>query len=321
MSKRRFSTRTGLLAGLLILVIAVNVVAYMHARAMVTFSESGARTRGPENLSWATKIRVLFSGVTLPRPVNARTPADLGLAYETAAVESPNGTLEVWFVDVPEPRATVVALHGYGEAKEQLLEVAGPLAEMDLNLVLVDFYGSGGSSGNATSIGYREALDVAAAVAAARERHPDAPVVVYGISMGAAAALRAVHAHDLRVDALILEGPFDTLLNTAKNRFRMMQVPSTPFAHLLLFWGGVHSGYNAFQYRPVDYAASVTCPTLILHGAKDRRVPVEQVRAVHEALLSERRRLSLYKDAKHELMVNVNPQRWRRDVEAILDAI
>jgi hypothetical protein len=41
----------------------------------------------------------------------------------------------------------------------------------------------------------------------------------------AAAILRAVSAHELSPDALILECPFDRLLTTVQNRFAAMRLP------------------------------------------------------------------------------------------------
>lgn len=56
--------------------------------------------------------------------------------------------------------------------------------------------------------------------------------------MGAAAILRSVHEHAIQPDAVILEGVLDTLLNTVRNRFGAMQIPSFPSAELPVFWGG-----------------------------------------------------------------------------------
>jgi hypothetical protein len=86
--------------------------------------------------------------------------------------------------------------------------------------------------------------------------------------MGAAAILRAVHAHAIQPDGVILEAVFDTLLNTVRHRFRAMQVPAFPSAELLVFWGGRQWGFDGFEHNPSGYAASVHCPTLLMHGAR-----------------------------------------------------
>jgi alpha-beta hydrolase superfamily lysophospholipase len=61
----------------------------------------------------------------------------------------------------------------------------------------------------------REAEDVAAAFVYARESWPGQPIVLYGVSMGSAAILRAVAVEGVRPAGLILEGAFDRLLTTS----------------------------------------------------------------------------------------------------------
>jgi hypothetical protein len=116
----------------------------------------------------------------------------------------------------------------------------------------VDFYGSGGSSGSGTTIGVNESDDVAATVAYAKTVWPQRKIVLYGISMGGAAVLRAIAVNGVTPDTAIIEATFDSLLNTGKNRFRAMGLPPSPFTELLLFWGSVQQ-FNYFR-NPAQYA-------------------------------------------------------------------
>src|SRR6266550_4863519 len=74
--------------------IGINVVAFMQVWAMTHFAESGERTARLERLSIFDKVTVMFSGVSIPRPQNRRTPADPSLAYERHHFASP--TLRLW---------------------------------------------------------------------------------------------------------------------------------------------------------------------------------------------------------------------------------
>ncbi len=131
---------------------------------------------------------------------------------------------------------------------------------------LLDFHGSGGSRGSDTSIGVREADDAARAVEYVRRKFPNRRLILYGQSMGS--AFGAIAVNGVRPDAIIVECPFDRLLSTASNRFAAMGLPAFPAAHLLIFWGGVQQGFNAFRHNPVEYARNVACPVLLLHGPK-----------------------------------------------------
>ena len=303
--------------------IAVNAVAWAHARAMSRFVRSGERTASPEKLGARAKARVLLTGVTLLRPENRRTPKDVGLEFHTVKFAGAKGIqLEAWFVPVSATTPNVIALlfHGYGASKESLLPVAVELHALGWDTLLVDFHGSGGSAGDTTSVGWHEAEDVAAAFALATELAAGKPRVLYGVSMGAAACLRAIHAHGVKPDALIIECPFDRMLTTVRSRFRAMRVPAWPMAELLVFWGGRVGGFDAFTHNPLDYAASVNCPTLLLHGERDPRVSVAEVERIH-AVLAGPKALKLFPELGHQSYVEAKPEDWRAGVRQLLDAL
>jgi pimeloyl-ACP methyl ester carboxylesterase len=213
----------------------------------------------------------------------------------------------------------VLAFHGYAASKATLLPVGRALHELGHPVLLVDFYGSGGSSGDGTTLGYLESRDVAAAVAHVRQRWPGRRLVLYGFSMGGAAALRAVAAEGVEADAVIVEATFDTLLNTARNRFHTMGLPATPLAQMLLFWGGLDWGFDAFSLNPADYARAVDCPALVLHGGDDARVPAQQARNLHRAFADAR--LVEFPGVPHVLIAGARPREWKREVAAFLSGL
>jgi dipeptidyl aminopeptidase/acylaminoacyl peptidase len=307
-----------LAAALLSAVVSVNILAFMQARAMTRFVDGGARTGRPEELGVLEKIAVVLSGVHIVRRSNSQTPADLQLSFTTHRFQNPSGlTLEAWHVPGSDALPLVALFHGYAANKSSLLSTARVFHELGYGTLLVDFYGSGGSSGTGTTIGVKEAEDVAATVKYVRRTWPDRKIVLYGISMGAAAALRAIAVSGAKPDAVIIEATFDTLLNTGRNRFESMGLPGSPFAELLLFWGSVQNGFNFFTHNPVDYASLVGCPALVLHGELDQRVALEQARRI-AAAMGGGARLVAYAGVPHIPIVNAQPDAWRRDVEKFL---
>ena len=81
---------------------------------------------------------------------------------------------------------------------------------------MVDFYGSGDSSGESTSFGYYEADDV---VAVLEQAPDDRRIILYGISMGGAALMRACAELDAKPDAIIVESVFPNFRETVAARF------------------------------------------------------------------------------------------------------
>ncbi len=260
---------------------------------------------------------MLLTGVSLPRPVNRRTPTAVGLDFETVRVAvTPKLQVEVWRIPSEQDGPTVVSFGGYGGSKEGLLPAAREFHDLGAEVWLADFRGCGGSDGNVTSIGFHEADDVAAVVrqaVGARSR----PLVLHGTSMGAAAILHAVHRGQVSADGLILECTFDGLASTVGNRFRLMHLPAFPLAHLLVFWGGVQLGFDGLAHNPADYAASVRCPTLLLQGDRDRRVTLVQAGRI-ASNLGVHGRMVVFPGLGHEAYLDGQPERWRSEVTALL---
>jgi len=316
-SHRKSTLAMALLAAFALL----NLWAFRHAWAMTHFSKGGASTLRPEQLSAVGRATVLLGGVNLPRPENSRTPAAMDLQFQTDHIRTVDGVeLEVWQVAHPEPRAVVVLFHGYASSKAALLNEARELHDLRCSTLLVDFRGSGGSTGETTTLGVYEAEDVAAACRHARDLNPELPVVLFGRSMGSVAILRAIAKGGVRPDGAILECPFDRMLGTVEHRFHAMGLPAFPSAQLLVFWGGVQHGMNGFAHNPVEYAAQVECPVLLMHGAQDRRVNVREAKAIYGALAG-RKHLEVFPDVGHEACCRTRPDLWAQLVEEFLDRL
>ncbi|MGD0815149.1 MAG: alpha/beta fold hydrolase [Verrucomicrobiota bacterium] len=284
--KKKLKRWLGLVAAIFaVIFIALNVAAYRQAYAMTHFVAGGPRTAPPERLNFGQKLKTVFCGIDLPRARTTLLPASLGPDCRKVSFAGANGMrLGAWYCPVSPDRPLVILFHGYGGEKTSTLNEARVFLEMGLSVLLVDFRGSGDSSESYTTIGYDEAQDVAAAVRYAQANLPHSKLVLYGISMGAAAVLRAVHNGGIQPDAIIAEAVFDRMLATVRNRFESMGVPSFPAAELLVFWGGRQFGFNGFGHNPVEYAASVRCPILFLHGAADPRAHLAEARRVYDAV-------------------------------------
>jgi len=223
---------------------------------------------------------------------------------------------------VADRRATAARdRDGYAASRSSLLAEALVFQELGYSAVLVDFRGSGGSDGNTTTLGYKEAGDVAATFNNTRaEGVLPRPHVLYGESMGGAAILRAVAVHDIRPDGIVLDSVFDRMLGTVRNRFELMKLPSFPTAELLVFWGGRQAGFNGFAHNPVDYASRCQCPTLVQIGALDRNVGQEESRSLFDALAGPKQ-YEAFDGAGHVSLLAADPAKWKGSVERFLKSL
>ena len=301
-----------LLRTLAVLFILANVMAFFHARKFTHFDPHTTERVDPSNVSFIKRIGIMFTGVSLPRPVTKRGPAR---SYNTVQLKS-NVKIICWEMKVPDPKGTVVLCHGYGGEKSDMLERAYVFADSGYNVLLPDFMGAAASGGNECTIGYKEAGNVKACVDYL-QRKGEENIFLMGASMGAAAIMRACSIYNMPVKALILECPFGSMRQTVKNRFEMVGVPAFPLSDLLVYWGGVQNGFNAFRHNPADYAKQLKIPVLLLFGEKDDRVKPFEINDIYNNLPG-RKVLIRYPLAGHESYLNKYREEWTKDVLTFL---
>lgn len=289
-----------------ILFVLLNASAYRHAYLMTHYSDARTGTRAPQELSMWERASVLLTGVTVPRPVNKVVP--VGVEYRTVRIE---GRLEAW--EIAGDGETVVMFPGHASAKSSLLTQAKLFRELGMRCVLVDFRGCGGSDGDVCTVGWDESKDVAAAVTWARQEHPGGRIILYGSSMGAAAILRAMATDDVQADGVILECPFDRFLTTVGHRYHAMRLPAFPFAQLLVFWGGVQHGFNAFAFNPIEYAGKVQVPALVMDGEFDLWVSPAEARSVAAAMRGDTT-VQIFQGGGHGAYIQAFLQQYRQTV-------
>ncbi len=303
------------LAGLAAVVVPT-LLARQHVRALLYYTDGGERTPPPEELDVVQKLKVLFSGARLPKPRNQRDPGTLGFSYRTSMVEVEDGhLLEIWTVE--GGRRQALLFHGYSRSKDQVLDALPWFHQRGFTVHLIDFRASGGSTGRRTTLGVEEARDVAAAVRWAAAR--GGPSLLYGFSMGGAAILGALARRDLPVEAVIVDGVYERLASTLGRRLRSVGLPPSPARELLMLLGSVELGRSAWRVAPVEDAAAVRVPALVLVGAADPRVGIDEAGAIARAL--PKGRLVVVDGGGHEPAFVSAPSVWEREVGAFVERI
>jgi uncharacterized protein len=259
-------------------------------------------------------------GLGISRPINTKVPADVGLPYQTQHIPiNAQAWLETWHIPAQSGKSqgTVLVFPGSGSSKgSQLLAPAKVFHSLNYDILLVDYQGVGGSSGSSRTIGMKEAQDVATAFKYA-QRSNNRPLILYGISMGSAAVLRAIAKEQVKPDAVILESPYGRFLDTVKSRFRVFKIPDLGAAELLVFWGGLQHGVDGFTHNPETFAQSVTCPTLVFQGGKDQWTTVAEVERLVKNLRGPKE-LVVFPTAGHQLLVTVDKSLWQQSVASLL---
>jgi uncharacterized protein len=296
--------------------VLMNVVAFFHAYKFTHFTDAEiVKTKSPEKLNAGEKVSTLLFGVNNPRPGNDTVPAH---PYQTVYLKGAK-KIECWEIKKDSAaKGTVVLFHGYSGNKASMLDKADEFLKLNYNVLLVDFVGSGGSEGNQTTLGFKEAKDVKACFDYLQNKE-EKKIILFGTSMGAVAILKAIDDYKIATQKIIIECPFGSMYETTTARFRNMNVPSFPMAGLLVFWGGMQNGFWAFGHKPVEYAKSVACPVLLLYGEKDDKVRRKEIDDIYNNI-NGRKRLRTYAEAGHENYLLKYHTEWVKDVEQFLQS-
>lgn len=224
--------------------------------------------------------------LTRPRCLRAVAVREIDPSVEEITFRTDDGlTLRGWYLPCSSPRDAIVICHGFAMNRHELLDVARAVRARGHAVLLFDFRGHGASDGRRTTIGFREAGDIAAAVAylVARPDLTGNRIGVAGISMGAAAALLAAPSEP-RIGAVVADSSFATLKGIAVGGIRQFAPFSALYAPLVVRFGELLTHARVAANRPIDAIAMVAPrPLLVIHGANDRFVPLVNAQALYDA--------------------------------------
>jgi fermentation-respiration switch protein FrsA (DUF1100 family) len=195
--------------------------------------------------------------ILFPIPETRRTsPKAAGLPQaEEHLLQTIDGEkLVAWHVAPRAGKPVVVFFHGNGDILAWRAQWFAALTADGTGLIAVSFRGYAGSSGSPTEAGLIN--DAEAAYAFAAQQYAPDRIVVWGYSLGSGPAVALAARH--RIARLILEAPYTSIADVAAAAF--------PFAPVRWF---VRDPFHADQW-----IANVTSPVLIMHGGRDRTIPL-----------------------------------------------
>ncbi|MHC4956652.1 MAG: alpha/beta hydrolase [Planctomycetota bacterium] len=253
--------------------------------------------------------------VTPSRRHVGEPPADLSV--EVARIRSGTGSdIHGWFLPRDGAQGAIVLGHPLHGTRKTMLGRARLLWNAGYAILTFDFQAHGESAGKTHTYGYRESLDLRAAVEFIRKRVPGAPVAVIGFSLGGAAALLA--EPPLAIDALVVEAVYTTIDDAIRARTRMYVGPlGPPAAWLFLVQLEPRLGVARDQLRPIDGIARTTAPVLVLAGSDDQRAPLADSRRLFAAA-KRGEELVVFEGAAHQNFLKYDEQLYRSKVLGFL---
>ena len=194
------------------------------------------------------------------------TPGQISLPYDDIHLETSDGiNLHGWYIPAPQPRGTVLFLHGNAGNISHRLDSVRMLHRLGYSTLIFDYRGYGNSGGTPSEQGtYRDAE--AAWRYLTEQRHiPSCRIVLFGESLGGAVA--AWLAVRQKPAALVIASGFTSVPDLGQQLY-----PYFPVRWLA-----------RIRYDTRESLRSVAAPVLIAHSPEDDIIPFEHGRALFAA--------------------------------------
>jgi fermentation-respiration switch protein FrsA (DUF1100 family) len=212
-----------------------------------------------------------------PDPNDGKTPKSYNLEFQWVEFKSLDGiSLRGWYIPAEAAaRGTIVYCHGLNRTRIEMLPEAVFGHSLGYNGLVFDLRHQGRSDGSITTLGYQERLDVEGAVRfVLRQEGAARPVVLWGVSMGAAAALMAA-ADSTDVAAVISDSSFDSFIGTLRHHLKLfLHIPGFPIANEVGYWTAWRGNFRLAEFDLVHAVERIgTRPILFVAVEGDRRMP------------------------------------------------
>ncbi len=269
------------------------------------------------------------------RPMDLKltsTPADFKVPYREVQFEAPEKSFSQWGKGVPisawylpreKPKAVILYAHGLFRSRREMLERAAWLWKHGYAGLLLDLRRHGNSGGSLSGMGYLERLDIEAAVHFIRESlRLRAPLIGFGVSMGAAAMILAA-AETPEIAALIVDSSFLSFENTITHHLKLfLGLPRFPVGDLLIACTRWRLGFREGEFDMVRSLQRLQQrPILIIAGGRDRRMPVNVQRRLFESAATAKKTFFVVPEATHGAAYRTDREAYKQAVLGFLETL
>lgn len=256
---------------------------------------------------------------------DGKTPASYGMEFTAIAFPSTDGIpLKGWFAPASStPRGTIVFCHGLNRTRVEMLPMAAYAHSLGFDSLLFDFRHQGESGGKITTLGYQERLDAEGAVQyALQDLKAPQPIVLWGVSMGAAAALMAA-ADSTDVAAVISDSSWTTFHELIAHHAKLfMGIPSFPIADEIEYGIAWRSHFWPSQFNLIKAVQRIgQRPILFVAVKNDRRMPPAYAEALYAASLSPEKTLLVVPGKRHGEGFNSGREAYEAAVKKFLEHV
>lgn len=256
---------------------------------------------------------------------DGKTPKSYNLDFQWVDFHSSDGIpLKGWYVPAQGPaRGTIIYCHGLNRTRVEMLPDAVFAHSLGYNGLLFDLRHQGMSGGGITTLGYQERWDAEGAVQFALEREKAVrPVILWGVSMGASAALLAA-AETPEVAAVISDSSFDSLMNTVRHHLKLfLHLPGFPVADEITYWTAWRGGFRPSDFDLVKAVERIgDRPILFVAVEGDRRMPPSVAQTLYAQAQSPLKKMVILPGHRHGEGFNQAREPYEKAVTDFLSSL
>jgi pimeloyl-ACP methyl ester carboxylesterase len=195
-----------------------------------------------------------------------------------------------------------------------------------MNILMFDFRAFGESGGCFSSIGYYESRDVRAAVEYVKNVIPQeerSPLLLLGISMGAAAVLKAATENDEGIHGLIVDSPYASLAEILDQAAHHFSCIPRGVLRRMVAWVEYVVG-PLLQMSPAQYVKRLQVPVFFIHAITDSVTHAGHSVRLFRKMYKRQQALSwlwLTPPAKHALCYLSYPKHYQMRIARFIQAI
>ena len=217
----------------------------------------------------------------------------------------------------------MLLMHGYRSHPYRDCAGGHALAKkLGYNVLVIDQRAHGDSQGSTITFGIKERHDCRCWIDyACKCFGSDTPIILSGLSMGAATVLMTADLNlPENVVCIMADCPYSSPSAIIEKVCRDMHYPAALCRPFLRLGAALYGGFDLTESSATEAVAHTSVPILLIHGEADRYVPCSMSHEIAANCVS-RVELHTFPDAGHGLCYLTDPRRYERIVLHFLNSI
>ncbi|MCD7731639.1 MAG: alpha/beta hydrolase [Oscillospiraceae bacterium] len=190
-------------------------------------------------------------------------------------------------------RKYAVVCHGYKDSADGMGFAAYSFVQMGYNVIAPDGRVSGKTEGKYIGMGWLERRDLKGYVNFILAKDPQAEIVLYGVSMGAAEVMMAAgNGLPVNVKAVVEDSGFTSVWDEFSLQMKStMNIPVFPLLPMASLYAKIFLGFSFKEASAKESLKQSKIPILMIGGTDDNLVPLRMLEELYDAAAGEKEKL------------------------------